>query len=47
MLSGMTRGIRGFIFSWWGWVLMVAIVLFWIACLGFMIFGGVVHTPYG
>ena len=31
--DGMLRGIRNFVFSWWGFVLMSAIVLAWICLL--------------
>jgi hypothetical protein len=39
ILTDMMRGIRNFVFSWWGWVLMGAIVLFWICILAVIMLG--------
>jgi len=35
----MWRRFKAFVFSWWGWVLMVAIVLFWLGILAVVILG--------
>jgi hypothetical protein len=35
----MWRSIRAFVFSWWGWILVGAIVLFWIGLVAVVILG--------